>query len=50
MIVMPIGKMAPAPIPWMARAPISDGIDQAMPHSSDPRMKTTTPNVIIGTG
>jgi hypothetical protein len=40
---MPTGWMAPAPMPWTSRNTISDGIDQATPHRSEPTRNTAIP-------
>ena len=43
---MPTGWMAPAPMPWMRRNAIIEGIDQAKPHITDPDRKIPMPKNI----
>jgi hypothetical protein len=45
---MPIGCTAPAPMPWMARAAISTGMDHAAPESTEPSRNTPMPKNITG--
>ena len=35
--------MAPAPMPWISRKAISEGIDQARPQSREPARNTAMP-------
>ena len=43
-MVMPTGWMAPAPMPWIRRNAIIEGIDQAKPHRTDPARKMPIPD------
>ena len=43
-----MGKMAPAPMPWMPRKRMRLSIDHDSPHSTDPIRKTLTPKSSIG--
>ncbi len=47
-IVIVIGRMAPAPIPWMARNAMRLGMSHAKEARIDPRRKSPMPNRIIG--
>ena len=48
MIVIPVGCIAPAPTPWMARNAMSAGMLQATPHRIDPRINRPMPTNMIG--
>ena len=48
MIARLIGKMAPAPRPWIPRNRIRCHISDDRLHSSEPRRKIPTPIIIIG--
>ena len=43
-----MGWMDPAPMPWINRNTIIDGIDQARPARIEPTVKTAMPNSITG--
>lgn len=45
---MAMGPMAPAPMPWTARAPMSSPMDGARPASTEPSRNTVTPNSRTG--
>ena len=47
-MVMLIGCTAPAPSPCTARATISAGMLQAIPHSTDPTRNSPMPKSITG--
>ena len=43
MTVRLTGWIAPAPMPWINRNAIKDGMDQAKPHSAEPTRNTVIP-------
>jgi hypothetical protein len=45
---MLIGWIAPAPMPWIARAAISTGMLHANPHSTEPSRNTAIPKNMTG--
>ena len=45
-MVIATGWTAPAPTPWTSRKAISDGIDHASPHRTEPARKIAIPTSI----
>ena len=43
-LLVATGWIAPAPMPWIARATMRAGMLQAIPHSTEPIAKTAMPN------
>ncbi len=47
-MVIVIGRIAPAPRPWIARNTMSDVMSQATPHRTEPTRNSAMPNSTMG--